>query len=94
MDEKMIACYSMEEQKLILGLDELFVEWERLFEKWDNPNEMFVRDGFILGYLKSKKKILFIGRDSYDVWDDEVQAVYSIDVETSSDIESKIQEFV
>lgn len=70
MDEKMIACYSMEEQKLISGLDKLFVEWEeRLFEKWDNPNEMFVRDGFIPGYLKSKKKVLFIGRDSYDVWD-------------------------
>lgn len=62
-DEGVMNLYSQAERELLVALDELFVEWRK---RWDGHDGWFIRDGFYPGYLKMKKRVLFIGRDSYD----------------------------
>ena len=57
--------YAKEERDLLRRLDKLFVEWQR---QWDGDTRWFVWDGFYPGYLNASKKILFLGRDSYDIY--------------------------
>lgn len=66
MKEEIKRFYSQKEQKLLKKLDELFVIWEKRFE---GENGWFIRDGFYPGYLGARKKILFIARDCYDIYD-------------------------
>ena len=66
MKEEIKRFYSQKEQKLLKKLDELFVIWEKRFEV---ENGWFIRDGFYPGYLGARKKILFIARDCYDIYD-------------------------
>lgn len=56
---------SDEERRLKSKLDKLFAEWQL---SWDGKTGWFVWDGFYPGYLNMPKKILFLGRDSYDVY--------------------------
>ena len=57
--------YSKRERVLLRRLDRLFIEWQR---QWDGDTGWFVWDGFYPGYLNMSKKILFWGRDSYDIY--------------------------
>jgi len=65
MKSEILNEYDAEEQGLLHKLDELFRVWQ---SRWDGKVGWFVRDGFYPGYLKANKKILFIGRDCYDMY--------------------------
>jgi hypothetical protein len=65
MNEVSEHLYSKRERDLLRRLDRLFIEWQR---QWDGDTGWFVWDGFYPGYLNMSKKILFLGRDSYDVY--------------------------
>lgn len=66
MKSELEQLYSKEERELLAKLDHLFDEWQRL---WNGKEGWFIKDGFYPGYLKMNKKILFLGRDCYDVYD-------------------------
>ena len=68
MKEEIKSLYSKEEQLLLTKLDKLFVEWQK---RWDGETGWFIRDGFYPGYLGARKKILFIARDCYDIYDED-----------------------
>lgn len=57
--------YSKEELVLLGKLESLLNAWQ---QRWDGETGWFVWDGFYPGYLNVTKKILFLGRDSYDIY--------------------------
>jgi len=65
MKKEITQEFDADEQLLLKKLEELFVAWQL---RWDGEFGWFIRDGFYPGYLKAKKKILYIGRDCYDMY--------------------------
>lgn len=62
--------YSLEEQKLLDKLGKLFTEWRKAI---GNGRGWFVSDGFYPKYLSQKPKILYMGRDAYNLYDDYIE---------------------
>lgn len=62
--------YSKEELRILDKLDALFSCWKETCEDLDG---YFVGDGFYPNFLKQKPKILFIGRDAYDLYGEDDQ---------------------
>lgn len=62
--------YSPEELKLRETLLALLEEWWKQVGDPKEGDGCFVYDGFYPNYLAQKPKILFLGRDAYDIWED------------------------
>lgn len=60
--------YSAQEAKLLDQLEKLFSDWRNAAEEPDGF--WFVPDGFYPNYLSQNPKILYIARDSYDLYGD------------------------
>lgn len=68
----MKSMYSSEEADLLHQLDDLFNGWEKeVIPSEDKKNDyFFIQDGFYPNYLKQRPRILYIGRDAHDLYDD------------------------
>ena len=69
MKEEHKKLYSRDEVKLLGELDALFEEWRKTVG--DKEDSWFIPDGFYPKYLVQKPKILFMGRDAYDLFGEE-----------------------
>ena len=74
MKSKYLKMFSDEERELKGKLDVLFREWKKSVGEPSEPIPLwFIPDGFYPNYLSQKIRILYIGRDAYDLYgtDDE-----------------------
>lgn len=67
MKAEYLKLYSKTEQAKLHALEALFTKWEKMVG--DREGYWFVPDGFYPRYFAQKTKILYIGRDAYNVYE-------------------------
>lgn len=69
MEAEYLKLYSKTEQERMKALDKLFRDWKKVVG--DPTWYWFIPDGFYPKYLSQTTRILYIARDSYDLYGDE-----------------------
>ena len=69
MKDKWLEMFSNEEKRLKSKIDALCNEWKTVVGEPCDPRPLwFIPDGFYPNYLSQKVRILYIGRDAYDLY--------------------------